>query len=141
MSIIKIFILQVDIECYSPIKVAFNNNFSNGTSHLEDRVDSPSQKSAEEDKDEGLEPEPAYEEKEMIDEEVPVEQEPEAQEEEPQNAGNSSQPNIFLQMLQIELKVWNTEMLMTKRVKTVMHKVFCVTNALQITYRLYVNII
>lgn len=97
--------MQVDIECYSTIKVAFNNNFSNGTSHLEDRVDSPSQKSAEEDKDEGLEPEPAYEEKEMIDEEVPVEQEPEAQEEEPQNTGNSSQQNIFLQMLQIELKV------------------------------------
>lgn len=62
-------------------------SLSNGTSHLEDHVDSPSQKSAEEDKDEGLEPEPAYEEKEMIDEEVPVEQEPEAQEEEPQNTG------------------------------------------------------
>lgn len=30
---------------------------------------------------------------------------------------------------------------MTKRVKTVMNEVFCVTNALQITYRLYVNII
>ncbi|XP_022317020.2 ras GTPase-activating protein-binding protein 2-like isoform X1 [Crassostrea virginica] len=61
--------------------------YINGTSHLEDRVDSPSQKSAEEEKEEGLEPEQVYEEKELIDEEVPVEQETETQEEEPQNTG------------------------------------------------------
>lgn len=50
-------------------------------------MDSPSQKSVEEEKEEELEQEQTYEEKEMIDEEVPVEQEPEAQEEEPQNMG------------------------------------------------------
>lgn len=69
------------------LKYLLNGNYSNGTSHLEDRVDSPSQKSAEEEKEEGLEPEQVYEEKELIDEEVPVEQEPETQDEEPQNTG------------------------------------------------------
>ena len=61
--------------------------YSNGTAHLEERVDSPSQKSVEEEKEEELEPEEPYEEEKVMEEPLQLDPEPEVEEEEPQHEG------------------------------------------------------